>query len=103
MLKRRWQCMGEFDLGRYWNLFPEALQKRYGSRFEAGFERIEELYKAVRSGARPLTVEDVISIFDSDLPFVHDWTKPDRDDLAAIMETRRAAKLIADLRDRNYD
>jgi hypothetical protein len=95
--------MGEFDLGKYWNLFPEALQKRYGSRFEAGFDRIEEMYKAVRSGARPLTVEDVISIFDSDLPFVHDWTKPDRDDLAARMESKRAAKLIADLRDRNYD
>jgi hypothetical protein len=95
--------MGKFDLGKYWDLFPEALQKRYGSRFEAGFERIREQYKAVRSGERHLTAEDVISIFDSDLPFAQDWTKPDHKDLAARMESKSAAKLIADLRDRDYD
>jgi hypothetical protein len=56
--------MSEFDLGKYWDLFPEALEERYGTRFKTGFDRIEDKYKAVRSGDRSLTVDDVISIFD---------------------------------------
>ena len=95
--------MSGFDLGKYWDLFPDALQERYGERFQAGFDRIEDRYQAVRSGDRSLTVDDVIAIFDPDLPFVLDWTKPDRKDLADRMESQRAARLIADLRGRSDD
>ena len=39
--------------------------------------RIKEIYKDVRVGKRRLTVSDVMAIFNDDLPFVLDWTKPD--------------------------
>ena len=103
MLRVEDNAMSELDLGKYWDLFPEALNVRYGEKFKAGFERIDHQYKAVRSGDRRLTIEDVMAIFDKDLPFVQDWTKPDREDLAARMESMSVAKPIADLRNRNYD
>jgi hypothetical protein len=95
--------MSQFDLGKYSNAFPEALLVRYGRDFKRAFDMIEDRYEAVRSGRRPLTVEDVLAIFEPDLPFVEDWTMPDRNDLAERMEAKGAQKLIADLRHRNYD
>jgi hypothetical protein len=95
--------VSRFDLGKYWDAFPEALRERYGADFNSGFAGIKHRYKAVGSGKRPLTVDDVMAIFEPDLPFVCDWTKPEVRDLAARMEAASAAKLIADLRDRNYD
>jgi hypothetical protein len=95
--------MSRFDLGKYSKAFPEALLERYGRDFKLGFDRIENQYKDVRSGRCPLTVEDVLAIFEPDLPFVEDWTKPDRNNLAERMEAKEAHKLIADLRHHDYD
>jgi hypothetical protein len=90
-------------LGKYWDAFPEALRERYGKDFKGEFDRIKNLYEPVRSGKDPLTVDHVMAIFASDLPFVRDWTKPDAKDLAARMEAENAPRLIADLRNRDYD
>ena len=42
--------MSKFDLGKYWDAFPEALRERYGKDFKAEFDGIKNLYKPVGSG-----------------------------------------------------
>jgi hypothetical protein len=90
--------MSSFDLVKYWSLFGDALEERYRckNRFKGGFARIEALYQQVRPGrqCRDITVDDVLEIFEDDLPYVQDWSKPDRDDLARRMAEKRAAELI---------
>ena len=56
------------------------------------------MYTGVGASAEcPLTVNHVIAIFEEDLPFVEDWTKPDRKCLSERMEAKGAAKLIMEL------
>lgn len=90
--------MSGFDLVEYWSLFGNALEERYQrrDRFKDGFARIEALYQEVRPGrrCRDLTVDDVLEIFRDDLPYVEDWSKPDRDDLARRMAEHHVAELI---------
>jgi hypothetical protein len=95
--------MAQFDLGKYWDLFPQALELKYGTRFKEGFARIEMRFSAVQSGS-PLGFQDVLSIFEPDLPFVVDWTKPDWNDLEPRMLKESAARSIATLlRSPGYD
>lgn len=90
-------------MGRYWDAFPEALRERYGRDFKSGFDRIKNLYrdvgfgKVAGTGKDPLTVDHVMAIFEEDLPFVEDWTKPELKCLAERMESKGAAKLIVAL------
>lgn len=92
------------DLGDYFRRFPEALQDKYGTTFEAGFEDIKQRFAPVSLGARSITVDDVLAIFDVSLPFVQDWTKPDREELDRKMNDRErpVATLIRDLRSVEY-
>jgi hypothetical protein len=93
--------MGEFDLGKYWGLFDKALRARYRGRdFTAEFKRIKDRFKPVGSGDQLLTINDVMSIFEKDLPFVEDWTKPDETSLAERMKSEGAGQLIKDMGDR---
>jgi hypothetical protein len=43
---------------------------------KAGRERIRALYEDVGTGERDLTIVDVMAVFEKDLPFIEDWTKP---------------------------
>lgn len=95
--------MSHFDLGNYWNFFPAALKERYGTDFGEGFKRIGLQFRAISAGRRDLSIEDVLTIFDEDLPYVKDWTKPDREDLEQRMNTHGAGKLIGALRDARND
>lgn len=94
-----WRPHDELNLAEYFDLFPEALEERYNSRFEVGFDAIENRFKEVRSG-RLLTADDVMAIFDDSLPFVRDWTKPDRRQLEERMGNG-ASQLIRDLNGRH--
>ena len=94
--------MSGLDLAKYFALFDDALEERYKDKFRPGRARIEALYLEVRSG-RDITVDDVLAIFENDLPYVQDWTRPDRKDLARRMEANDAGKLIKRLADTDYD
>lgn len=91
------------DLVAYLGRFREILKLRYGDCFDEGFKAIEDRYKAIRSGDRDLLSDDVLAIFDESLPYVQNWTKPDREDLEKRMSAANVANRIRDLRDRNYD
>jgi hypothetical protein len=92
-----------FDLPDYYDKFEDALRGRYDGRtFTTGFRRIRERFREVRKGS-PLTVDHVMDIFAADLPYVEDWTKPDRTDLARRMEDHQVAKAIAELGSKPYD
>lgn len=94
----------KLDLSYYWDRFDDALIGRYeGETFKAGFATIKEIYKDVRVGKRRLTVSDVMAIFDDDLPFVLDWTKPDPQRLEERMKEHGAADAVYRLRDRSDD
>jgi hypothetical protein len=69
------------DLAKYFGLFDDALEERYKDKFRPGRARIEALYLEVRSG-RDITIDDVLAIFENDLPYPQDWTRPERNDLA---------------------
>lgn len=95
-----------FDLVEYLSRFDEVVERRYGRTFADGFRDIDERYKEVREGDRPLTVDDVMAIFDEALPYVRDWTKPDKDELARKMTSggqRPVAMVISELKDGGYD
>ena len=92
--------MSEFDLGEYWHLFPRSLKTRYGSDFEAGFVKAKCRFDRVRETG-DLTVDDVMAIFSDDLPFVHDWTMPDRTNLKSRM--KGVPELIRSLGECGYD
>jgi hypothetical protein len=94
-----------FDLGDYHRRFPEALQDKYESTFDEGFREVEKRFQAVRSGARDLSVDDVLAIFDESLPFVQDWTKPDRAELERKMNSRSrpVSTLVRELRSAEYN
>jgi hypothetical protein len=95
--------LGEFDLVKCWKGFDNALKRRYEGRdFKAGREVIEDLYSDVASGRRDLTIDDVTAIFNGDLPFSEDWTKPEPVNLAERMKSQGVAKKIAALPHRNY-
>jgi hypothetical protein len=90
------------DLSSYLDRFEDALRERYnGQTFRSGFAAIKEVYEDVRAGHRRLSVEDVMAIFDDELPFVQDWTKPDLHRLQERMKEHRVADAIYRLRDRN--
>jgi hypothetical protein len=94
--------MSALDLREYYARFPDALKGRYnGNTFDAGFVAIRRRYDRVRAGD-PLTADDVMMIFDRALPFVSDWTKPDKEFLERRMADKDAASLIRDLGGR-YD
>ena len=96
--------MNEFDLVKYWKGFDDALKGRYnGKDFKAERERIRALYEDVGTGERDLTIVDVIAIFEKDLPFIEDWTKPDGIDLEERMKSQGVAKKIAALRLDHYN
>jgi len=99
MSDRSWRPHDELNLAEYFELFPEALEEKYNNRFAAGFAAIEDRFKEVRSG-RLLTAGDVMAIFDDSLPFVRDWTKPDRRQLDERM-AKGASQLIGDLNGRH--
>ncbi len=98
--------MGGFDLGRYWALFGDALKERYHrkDRFKDGFARIKAHYRGLQPGPdrRDITARDVLEIFEDDLPYVDDWSKPDYEDLARQMEKTHAADLIRRLTPDSY-
>ncbi len=93
--------VNSLDLRAYLELFPAALEERYEDTFSTGFKAIDQRYAEVRAG-RPLTVDDVIAIFERSLPFVRDWTKPDRAELERKMAGDTASDLIRNLNAR-YD
>jgi hypothetical protein len=96
--------MDKLDLAEYYGLFNGALRERYEDTFEAGFSAIETRFQEVRKGlpkGRALTVDDVLAIFDSSLPYVCDWTKPDEKDLSDRMNKYDASKAIRDLNGRH--
>jgi hypothetical protein len=94
-----------YDLGYYFSRFPDAVEQKYGKRFELGFAKIEQQYKEIRSGRRILTVDDVMDLFDPDLPFVSDWTMPDTVELERkmVQAPNDVGKLIRDLGVSGYD
>jgi hypothetical protein len=75
----------QFDLGFYFNAVESVVESKYGEKFLEGRAAIEQRFKEIRSGARRLGVDDVMSIFDPSLPFARDWTTPDRKTLAEKM------------------
>jgi hypothetical protein len=98
------KVMDKLDLAEYYDLFNVALSERYKNTFEAGFGAIEDLYRDVRKGlpkSRALTVDDVMAIFSTSLPYVQDWTKPDAAELEERMDKYDASKLIRDLNARH--
>lgn len=91
----------KMDLSYYSGRFDDALCERYKQTFSAGFAKIRESYNEVQSGERRLRAADVMSIFSEDLPFGHDWTKPDAKRLADRMDEFRVAEGVYRLRDRS--
>lgn len=95
--------MNKFDLGEYWKRFPDALTDRYRKPFavdvasELVFTNIGKRFEDVRSGC-PLTIEHVMAIFGEDLPFVDDWTTPDRGILGTRMTDQKVTASIQRLR-----
>src|SRR5271157_2643539 len=97
------EIMDSLDLAEYYTLFNGALSERYKNTFEEGFSAIEVRFQEVRKGlpkGRALTVDDVMAIFDSSLPYICDWTKPDENDLKDRMNKYDASKLLLDLNGR---
>ena len=92
--------MRAFDLGEYWHLFPRSLKVRYGTDFASGFAKVKCRFDRVRETG-DLTVDDVMAIFNDDLPFVQDWTMPDRKNLEVRMKD--VPELIRTLDKRGYD
>lgn len=88
-----------FVLPDYLELFGQALHEKYDDTFTEGFAQIEKRYKKVRTGS-DLSVEDVIAIFEKNLPFVRDWTKPDAAELGERMQEHKVARSIRRLCDR---
>jgi hypothetical protein len=88
-----------YDLGYYFSRFADAVGNKYGERFDEGYQEIEERYEEVRSGSRFLDIEDIMALFDPSLPFVRDWTKPEKDELVRKMtgSGKDVATLIQDL------
>ena len=92
------------DLSQYSDRFDEALRGRYdGQTFKEGLAAIKDRYEGVTSGRRRLTVDDVMAIFSDDLPFVEDWTMPDRSELEKRMDSHHVSDSVYLLRDRDYD
>lgn len=94
--------MNIFDLGEYWNHFPDALRDKYKKAFavdarsDVAFTQIERTFNDVRSGC-PLTIDHVMAIFGDDLPFAADWTTPDKGILGSRMSDHNVAGRIQDL------
>src|SRR5580658_9400432 len=94
--------MTMFDLGEYWNRFPDALRDKYkkgfavDARSDVAFTQIERTFNEVRSGC-PLTIDHVTAIFADDLPFADDWTTPDEGVLGRRMSDHNVAARIQDL------
>ncbi|MGA3079021.1 MAG: hypothetical protein ABSG56_35725 [Bryobacteraceae bacterium] len=86
--------MAGLDLREYYARFDEALNQRYKREF-TGFGVIRNRFDEVRKG-RPLVVDDVLAIVDDSLPYVEDWTKPDRANLEQRMSLK-ADGLIRDI------
>jgi hypothetical protein len=82
-----------FILPDYLDLFDEALIEKYEDTFRPGFAAIEKRYSEIRAGD-DLTIDDVLSIFDTTLPFVRDWTRPDAAELGLRMEEKKVASSI---------
>lgn len=95
--------MNKFELGEYWEHFPDALNNRYGRSFAVDvtsqlvFTNIGKTFEDVRSGC-PLTIDHVMAIFGKDLPFGDDWTVPDRGILSTRMTEQNVAESIQLLR-----
>jgi len=70
------------------------------SDFEAGFVKAKCRFDRVRETG-DLTADDVMAIFSDDLPFVHDWTMPDRTNLKSRM--KGVPELIRSLGECGYD
>jgi hypothetical protein len=85
------------NLVYYHGRFNDALTAKYKDTFAGGFSRIKALYKEVKKGDRLLEATDVIAIFEKDLPFHLDWTKPDRKDLEEAMKKTKVAGWIKSL------
>ena len=86
-----------FNLASYYpQLFSEAMISRYRSDCKPGFERIEAHYAQIREG-RDLVIEDVMTLFDDDLPFCDAWTKPEATDLTGRIEKGKVAALLKGL------
>ena len=105
VIKAEEKIMVTLDLAEYYDLFNVALSERYKNTFTVGFSAIEDRFQEVRKGlskGRALTVDDVMAIFDSSLPYICDWTKPDEDDLKDRMKRYDASRAIRDLNGR-YD
>jgi hypothetical protein len=77
-----------FPLREYVHGLKVVLVDKYGTDYSAGFAAIEARFQEVRSGARDLSVDDVLAIFGESLPFVLDWTKPDAIELERKMNDR---------------
>lgn len=93
-----------FDLSYYIDHFEAALSKRYNDKkFRNGFAAIQETYKDINAGRRRLGVGDVMAIFDDELPFVQDWTKPDAQRLEQRMEEHGVPEAIYRLRNQNNE
>lgn len=90
------------DLGDYRKRFRDALRARYGETFDEGFNDIRARYMEVKTGKRDLDVNDVMAIFETKLPYYHDWTKPDSEDLARRMEKEKLASQIRSLSGTGY-
>lgn len=82
-----------FILPDYLSLFDKALDEKYGDTFRPGFAGIEKRYREIRGGD-DLTIDDVMSIFDTTLPFVKDWTRPDAAELGSRMQEKKVARSI---------
>jgi len=92
----------KFDLSHYLDRFEDALREKYkGLTFRTGFAAITDIYKDVQAGRRRLSIDDVMAIFDDELPFVQDWTKPDRQRLEQRMNEFRLPDAVYRLRDRS--
>lgn len=91
--------MKPFELSFYLGRFDDVLSEKYnGQTFHNGFSALRERYKDLRAGSRRVNVDDVMAIFDDELPFVQDWTKPDRDRLEKRMRTHHVGDAIHRLR-----
>jgi hypothetical protein len=86
----------DFDLGKYWGLFPKALLDGYGRRFELDESDLvfANIGRTFAGSDRDLTIDHVKAIFSKDLPFADDWTTPDFGVLGKRMTERNVADSI---------
>lgn len=97
------QSAGKLDLNQYFDHFKQSLADRYrGSVFTGGFTALEARFKEIRGG-RLLTVDDILALFDADLPYIQDWTKPDRADLGNRLKEFHVPDLLKRLQGAGYD